>query len=285
MSKRPCNYREFESDIRTDFTGEMAYGEYLQLDAILNAQKLRTSEHDELLFVILHQVGELWFKLAGHELRSAICYVSKDRLRPAFKDLNRVKQVLRQLMQSWSILSTMTPVDYLKFRDSLGNASGFQSVGYRKLEFLLGNKNPDVLRVHVDRPQNHAELDRVLKMPSLYDEVIHCLHRHDLAIDAEVLERDVSQPYDSQPSVLAAWRRVYENVDDYYRLYELGEHLVDVEDAFQQWRFRHLYTVQRIIGRRRGTGGSSGVPFLEKALQTSFFPELLELRTDLKPPQ
>ncbi|MFK7956442.1 MAG: tryptophan 2,3-dioxygenase [Lysobacterales bacterium] len=281
MKSSNSNYREVESDIRTDFKDSMAYGDYLHLDKVLSAQEMRTEEHDEMLFVVIHQASELWLKLAGHEVAAAIRLIDEGKFRPSFRVLARVRQILEQMKQSWSILATMTPVDYLKFRDSLGNASGFQSVGYRALEFMLGNKNAAVVKVHQDRPDDMAKLEEQLHRPSLYDVSIRQLVRAGFSIDAHISTRDLSQPYQLNESVEAAWTKVYRFSDRFYDLYELAETLVDIEDAFQNWRFRHMYTVQRIIGFKRGTGGSSGVGFLRKALDTSFFPELLALRSNI----
>ncbi|MEM9531014.1 MAG: tryptophan 2,3-dioxygenase family protein [Pseudomonadota bacterium] len=270
-----------EAEIRTDFDGTMAYADYLHLDRVLSAQKMRTQEHDEMLFVVIHQATELWLKLSVHELKAAIDYISEQRFGPAFKVLYRVKQILNQMKNSWSILSTMTPVDYLKFRDSLGHASGFQSVGYRSLEFLMGNKNRGAMNVHKDRPDHWAALTELIAAPSVYDIAIEQLVAAGFAIDRSHLERDLSEPYPINRSVQDAWLEVYRNSDRYFDLYSLAEKLVDLEDAFQNWRFRHMYTVQRIIGFKRGTGGSSGVGFLRKALDINFFPELLALRSEL----
>lgn len=281
MSEKMHNYRELESSIHTNLKNRMSYGDYLNLDKILNAQELRSDEHDEMLFVIIHQASELWMKLAGHELDAAIRNVQENDYRHAFKVIARVKLILMQLTQSWSILATMTPVDYLKFRDTLGRASGFQSYAYRKMEFLLGNKNRKLVAVHRHDPAVHEELTRTLEAPSLYDVVIRKLGNSGFDIDEEKLERDFSLPYEPNESVKAAWIAIYRDPDTHFDLYELAEKLVDIEDAFQNWRFKHMYTVQRIIGNRQGTGGSSGVPFLKKALETSFFPELLAIRTEL----
>ncbi len=280
-SNNQNNTREMEDSIHTDFKDDMSYGDYLNLNQVLSAQTPLSSEHDEMLFIIIHQTSELWLKLAGHELSSAIKNIQNDEFGQAFKVISRVKQIFNQLTQSWNILSTLTPVDYLKFRDSLGHSSGFQSYGYRKLEFLLGNKNSDLMTVHKANQSTYDELDLILKAPSLYDEVIKVLHKKGLGINQDMLERDFSKPYLPDQSVLDAWLKVYRNSDQYFELYELAENLVDIEDAFQQWRFKHMYTVQRIIGNKMGTGGSSGVNFLKKALDISFFPELLELRTHL----
>jgi len=275
------NTRALEKDIHTDFKKEMSYGDYLKLDQILSAQEPLSEMHDEMLFIVIHQTSELWLKLAGHELNAAIKNIHDGDFGHAFKVISRVKQIFNQLTQAWSILATLTPVDYLKFRDDLGKSSGFQSYEYRKLEFLLGNKNAAMLKVHENNTQAHQSLKHVLENPSLYDEVIRVLHQQGMRIDDEVLNRDFSLPYQQNESVLKAWLTVYQDADKYFELYELAEKLIDIEDAFQQWRFKHMYTVQRIIGHKMGTGGSSGVSFLKKALDMSFFPELFDLRTHL----
>ena len=281
MSCPHNNYRAMEDDIHTDFKDDMSYGDYLKLNQVLTAQQPLSNQHDEMLFIVIHQTSELWLKLAGHELSSAVKNIQEGDFGHAFKVISRVKQILNQLTQSWNILSTLTPVDYLKFRDALGHSSGFQSYGYRKVEFLLGNKNASLLKVHESDPVVHQELKAILDAPSLYDVTLKVLHDNGLAIDADVLTRDFSQPYQSNDSVLNAWLNVYRNADEHFQLYELAEKLIDIEDSFQQWRFKHMYTVQRIIGNKMGTGGSSGVGFLKKALDISFFPELFELRTHL----
>lgn len=281
FSGSPENKRELEQDIHTDFKDDMSYGDYLKLDQILSAQQPLSNEHDEMLFIIIHQSSELWLKLAGHELAKAVQCLRADDFGPAFKVIARVKQIFIQLTQSWNILSTLTPVDYLKFRDDLGRSSGFQSHGYRKLEFLLGNKNSDMLKLHKNNNEAHQELELLLNSPSLYDEVITALVKAGFSIDDSVLSRDVTQAYQSNDSVVKAWLTVYQQPEKYFELYELAEKLVDIEDSFQQWRFKHMYTVQRIIGYKAGTGGSSGVSFLKKALDVSFFPELFEVRTHL----
>lgn len=281
MSCPHQNYREMEQSIHTDFNDDMSYGDYLQLGQILSAQKPLSNEHDEMLFIVIHQASELWLKLAGHELSVAIENLQSGDFGHAFKVISRVKQIFNQLTQSWNILSTLTPVDYLKFRDALGHSSGFQSYGYRKLEFLLGNKNHSLLKVHENDETVHRELKAILDAPSLYDVTLEILNKQGLSIDASQLTRDVSQPYERNDSVLNAWIAVYQDADTHFELYELAEKLVDIEDSFQQWRFKHMYTVQRIIGNKIGTGGSSGVAFLKKALDISFFPELFELRTKL----
>lgn len=280
-SGSPANSRALEENIHTDFKDEMSYGDYLKLDQLLSAQTPLSAQHDEMLFIIIHQSSELWLKLASHELSRALECIRENDFGPAFKVIARVKQIFIQLTQSWNILSTLTPADYLKFRDDLGRSSGFQSVEYRKLEFLLGNKNKDMLKVHKSNPDAYQALDQLLKQASLYDEVIRALVRAGFSIDDAQLNRDFSQPYLTNASVLAAWLAVYRQPEKYFELYELAEKLVDIEDAFQQWRFKHMYTVQRIIGQKQGTGGSSGVAFLKRALEVSFFPELFEVRTHL----
>ncbi len=281
MNQTPRNYRELEDGIHTDLKDRMTYGKYLHLPEVLNAQHPLSDQHDEMLFIVIHQASELWLKLAGHEVEAAIRNIEEHDFRHAFKVIARVKLILTQLTQSWSILSTMTPVDYLKFRDALGPASGFQSYSYRKLEFLLGNKNKQLVEVHRHDAEVYEELKRVLAAPSLYDVVLKKLSDDGFDIDKTKLERDFSLPYEANASVQAAWLGIYRDPETHFELYELAEKLVDIEDAFQAWRFKHMYTVQRIIGNRRGTGGSSGVPFLKKAIETSFFPELFAIRSEL----
>lgn len=281
MSRKPQNFREVEKGIHTDLRDRLTYGKYLHLDEVLNAQHCLSDQHDEMLFIVIHQASELWLKLAGHEVEVAIRNVRDDDFRHAFKVIARVKLILMQLTQSWSILSTMTPVDYLKFRDTLGPASGFQSYAYRKLEFLLGNKNERLVDVHRHDSKVYEDLKRVLVEPGLYDVVLRKLSDVGFDINAQMLERDFSQPYEADASVQAAWLAIYRDPEKHFELYELAEKLVDIEDAFQAWRFKHMYTVQRIIGNRQGTGGSSGVPFLKKAIDTSFFPELFAIRSEL----
>jgi tryptophan 2,3-dioxygenase len=278
---KPANYRDLEDSIHTDFKDDMSYGDYLCLEQILSAQNPLSEQHDEMLFITIHQTSELWLKLAGHELSEAVKNIQDADFGHAFKVISRVKQIFNQLTQSWNILSTLTPVDYLKFRDTLGHSSGFQSFGYRKLEFLLGNKNAKLLDVHKSNPIAYQELKEVLEAPSLYDEVIKVLADKNLIENPDLLRSDFSKPYQQNDAVLQAWLDVYKDADKYFELYELAEKLIDIEDAFQQWRFKHMYTVQRIIGNKMGTGGSSGVSFLKKALDISFFPELFELRTHL----
>ena len=266
-------------DLHVDLDGRMSYGDYLGLDALLSAQRPLTDKHDEHLFIIIHQVQELWLKLAAHEIEAAIASIRADRLPPAFKVLARVTRIQEQLIQAWDVLSTMTPSDYLSFRPSLGQASGFQSFQYRVLEFRLGAKDARMLLPHRHKPEIHARLERALREPSLYDEALALLRRRGLPIPREAVERDFAEPHRFDARIRDVWLGIYRNPEEHFDLYELAEELVDVEDWFQQWRFRHMKTVERIIGHKRGTGGSSGVGFLKGALERSFFPELWDLRT------
>ncbi|HEV7703841.1 MAG TPA: tryptophan 2,3-dioxygenase [Gemmatimonadaceae bacterium] len=265
----------------TDFVGAMSYGDYLHLDTLLGAQQPRSDDHDEMLFIIIHQATELWMKLTLHELAAARRLVIADDLQPAFKHLARVSRIQSQLIQSWDVLSTMTPSDYSRFRDALGKSSGFQSAQYRLIEFALGNKQVSMLAPHRHRADLLAQLTQALETSSLYDEAIRLLARRDFAIDASVLSRDVREPYHANDSVLKAWAQVYRDPRKYWDLYQLAEELIDLEDWFQQWRFRHVTTVQRIIGRKRGTGGTDGVNYLRQVLDVTFFPELWDVRTEL----
>lgn len=264
-----------------DFEQAMSYGDYLGLDELLACQKPVTEEHDEQLFIIIHQATELWMKLILHELEAAMERVRYDDLAPAFKMLARVSRIQSQLIQSWSVLSTMTPADYLRFRDKLGQSSGFQSYQYREIEFRFGNKKAALLAPHRHKPAIHKRLELSLTQPSLYDEVILLLARRGFKISTDVTQRDWRLPYPGSASVEAAWLEVYRAPETHWDLYELAEKLVDLEDSFQQWRFRHLKTVSRIIGQKRGTGGTSGVGYLDKALDHCFFPELWSVRTAL----
>ncbi|MEO8671254.1 MAG: tryptophan 2,3-dioxygenase [Tahibacter sp.] len=275
------NKRDIESGITTDLHERLSYGGYLGLDVLLSAQRplSQPEHHDELLFIIQHQVSELWMKLIIHELKSAIAHLSTDDLDPCLKILARVKQIQRQLFEQWAVLETLTPSEYLQFRHVLGPASGFQSHQYRMIEFLLGNKNADMLSVFAHDPVRQEELRTTLVSPSLYDEFLRYLARRGHAIPAECVERDWSQPHQRNAALVPVFRRIYENTETFWSEYHLCEQLVDVEESFQLWRFRHMKTVERIIGFRRGTGGSSGVGFLKKALELTFFPELFEVRT------
>src|SRR5689334_5958617 len=232
-----------------------------------------------MLFIIQHQVSELWLKLIVHELRAAIAHLRRDEIDPCLKILARVKQIQRQLFEQWAVLETLTPSEYLEFRDVLGPASGFQSFQYRTIEFLLGNKNADTLGVFAHDSARHAALTAVLNAPSLYDEFLRFLSRAGHAVPAHCVQRDWSQPYQRHAELVAVYKRIYEHTETFWTEYHLCEQLVDVEESFQLWRFRHMKTVERIIGFRRGTGGSSGVAFLKKALELTFFPELFEVRT------
>ncbi|MDN7226612.1 tryptophan 2,3-dioxygenase [Planococcus sp. N064] len=270
-----------EKEIHTDFEKNMTYGEYLQLDKLLSAQIPVSGQHDETLFIIIHQVSELWMKLILHEMQSAINCINGDDLQPAFKQLARVSRIQSQIIQGWDVLATMTPTDYLKFRNSLGNASGFQSYQYRMIEFTLGYKTKHVLKIYEKEKELHQQLLSAFQKPGLYDAAIQKLARSGFGIDPELLDRDVTMVYESNDSVKQAWKAVYQDADSQWELYQLAEKLVDIEDSLQQWRFRHMKTVERIIGFRQGTGGSSGVHYLKKVLDHYFFPELWELRTEI----
>ena len=272
---------ELEPGVKTKLEGQLTYGRYLKLDELLKCQAPVSDSHDELLFIVIHQATELWLKLTVHELRAARARLRADDLQPAFKMLARVSRIQAQLIQSWDVLSTLTPADYLAFRDRLGPASGFQSHQYRLLEYLLGNKQAGMLAVHRHTPEIHAELADELARPSLYDEALLLLARRGMAIDPAHLTRDWRQPYVADASVRAAWRKVYQEPQRHWDLYELAEDLVDLEDWLRQWRFRHVTTVERIIGHKTGTGGSSGVSYLKRALDVCSFPELWQVRTEL----
>ena len=265
----------------TDFAGAMSYGDYLALDTVLAAQHPRAPCHDELLVIVQHQTTELWMKLVIHELTAARAHIAGDDLGPAFKMLARVARVMAQLIQAWDVLSTLTPSEYTAFRDHLGKSSGFQSFQYRTIEFLLGNKQEAMVAPHRHRPDLAAALEEALRSPSLYDEAIRALARQGLAVPAERLERDWSQPHTADDRVRDAWLAVYRDPERYWSLYELAEKLVDLEDNFRQWRFRHVTTVERVIGFKRGTGGTPGVSYLRRMLDVRLFPELWDLRTSL----
>ena len=269
------------SGAHTDFSGEMSYGDYLRLDRLLDAQQPLSPHHDEMLFIVQHQTTELWLKLVIHELKAAIGQIERDELAPAFKMLARVSRIMAQLIQAWDVLSTLTPSEYMAFRAALGRSSGFQSHQFRAIEVLLGNKNPERFALFRHRPEIHAVLEQLLAAPSIYDQSIRLLARRGLAIDAAVLRRDLRLPYRADASVQAAWTAVYRDTERYFDLYELGEELVDLEDFFRQWRFRHVTTVERIIGGKKGTGGTSGVAYLRSLLEIRLFPELWDLRTEL----
>jgi len=274
-------YRSLEPGVRTDLSADLDYGGYLHLDELLSAQHPLSDHHDELLFIIQHQTSELWLKLMVHELVGARSFLDADDLAPARKSLARVKSILRTITDQWSVLATLTPSEYAQFRGVLGPASGFQSVQYRAVEFLLGNKHPSMLRVFESDPAAHALLQGILDTPTVYDAFLRLMARRGHAIPAAVLERDVREPWVEQPDLVPVFRAVYEHTHEHWDLYETSEDLVDVEDAFQFWRFRHLRTVQRTIGYKPGTGGSSGVGFLKRALDLTFFPELISVRTEI----
>ena len=280
---QPPNQRLIEPGITTDLGERLSYSGYLQLDTLLAAQQPLSSplHHDELLFIVQHQVAELWMKLVIHELRAAIAHLQADELAPMQKILARVKQVQRQLFEQWGVLETLTPNEYLEFRHVLGPASGFQSLQYRLIEFLLGNKNADMVAVFAHDPAAQSELVRALEAPSLYDEFLRYLHRHGHAIPADLVQRDWTLPHARDDRLIPVFQRIYEDIDAHWEAYALCEQLLDIEQSFQLWRFRHMKTVERIIGFRRGTGGSSGVAFLKQALELTFFPELLDVRTVL----
>ena len=267
--------------VHWDLSGSKSYGEYLQLDKLLSAQQPGTFEHDEMLFIIIHQSSELWMKLCIHELAAAIKHIQRDNLGAVSKCLHRMTRIQAQLTQSWDVLATMTPMDYSAFRNSLGKASGFQSYQYRTLEFLIGNKNAGMIDVYKNKPDIYEALHRVLNAPSLYDEVIALLSRRGFGVPTDYLDRDWSLPYQASKQVAAAWLAVYHNREAHWDLYELAERLMDLDQQFQLWRFSHMKTVERIIGHKRGTGGTSGVNYLNKALELRFFPELWSVRTSM----
>ncbi|HZU09656.1 MAG TPA: tryptophan 2,3-dioxygenase family protein [Pseudacidobacterium sp.] len=284
MSTAEQNRRPLESGIVTDFRERMSYAGYLCLDGLLSQQRPLSNppHHDEMLFIIQHQVSELWIKQLIHELTAAIRFVQQDQLDPCFKILSRAKLIQMQLFEQWAVLETLTPSEYMEFRGVLGNASGFQSFQYRKLEFLLGNKNGDAIKVFAHTPEIYHDLEKTLHAPSLYDEFLRHLKRRGLAVPDACVERDWSAPYQKNEQLVEVFRLIYERPREYWDAYEMCEKLVDVEEYFQLWRFRHMKTVERIIGFRPGTGGSSGVGFLKQALELTFFPELFAVRTWLK---
>jgi len=259
----------------------MSYADYLELDRILNAQHPLSTAHDETLFIIQHQTSELWMKLAIHELNATCRLIAADDLQPAFKTLSRVSRILEQLNSAWDVLRTMTPSEYTQFRGSLGQSSGLQSWQYRMIEFLVGNKNAAVIHSHAHDEAVLERLEAARRAPSIYDLTIQLLSRRGLPIDRAVVERDVSVSHVSNDSVSAAWSVVYRDPADFWELYELAEKLVDLEDYFRRWRFNHVTTVERVIGFKRGTGGTSGVSYLRKMLDVVLFPELWQVRTRL----
>jgi tryptophan 2,3-dioxygenase len=279
MSGEPFDPKKDEA--LTDFTNRMSYADYLKLDRILTAQAPLSKAHDELLFIIQHQTSELWMKLAIHELSAASRAIASNDLQPAFKMLARVARIMEQLNSAWDVLRTMTPSEYTLFRSSLGQSSGLQSHQYRAIEYLAGNKNIAMLAPHEHKKDLYDWLDGIRMKPSLYDEAIAILARRGFAIDRAVLKRDMAEPYQRNDSVKAAWAQIYRDPAHYWELYELAEKLVDFEDYFRRWRFNHVTTVERVIGFKRGTGGTGGVSYLKRMLEIELFPELWRVRTIL----
>lgn len=266
---------------KLDFSRDMSYGDYLHLDQVLSAQHPLSPDHNEMLFIVQHQTSELWMKLMLHELAAAVKSIRDDRLGSAFKMLARVSRIMEQLVHAWDVLATMTPPEYSAIRPYLSNSSGFQSWQYRCIEFMLGNKNAAMLKPHAHRPEILATVEAAWRAPSLYDESLRLLARRGLPVPADHVERDWTQPYPADDAVEHAWLTVYRAPDAHWDLYQLGEELTDLEDAFRLWRFRHVTTVERVIGFKRGTGGTSGVGYLRKMLDVVLFPEIWKLRTDL----
>ena len=277
MSERIVN----EEGARLDFSRDMSYADYLHLDELLNAQHPLSPDHNEMLFIVQHQTSELWMKLMLHELSAAIECIARDELPPAFKMLARVSRIMEQLVHAWDVLATMTPPEYSAIRPYLARSSGFQSAQYRCIEFMLGNKNAAMLQPHAHRPDILARVEAAWRAPSLYDESLRLLARRGLPVPASHLERDWTEPYAASDEVEQAWLVVYRAPRQHWDLYQLGEELTDLEDAFRLWRFRHVTTVERIIGFKRGTGGTSGVGYLRQMLDVVLFPEIWKLRTDL----
>jgi tryptophan 2,3-dioxygenase len=275
--------RPVEGNVRTDFRATMAYSEYLRLGTLLAAQEPRSvpEHHDELLFIVQHQTTELWLKLVLHEVRAARTFLDQDDLALASKGLARVKHIFRTMTEQWSVLATLTPSEYAGFRGALGSSSGFQSSQYRAVEFLLGNKNTEMLAVFEADHVAHAQLSALLREPTVYDAFLRLMARRGLPVPDSVLERDVTAAWVEVPALVPAIHKIYQDPGAHWDLYRTCEDLVDLEDAMQVWRFRHMRTVQRTIGFKTGTGGSSGVGFLRRALELTFFPELLSVRTDI----
>jgi tryptophan 2,3-dioxygenase len=279
MTEKP--YDPSGEGAHMSFDGRMSYSDYLHLERVLDAQEPLSDAHDELLFIIQHQTSELWMKLAIHEIRSAIKAIHNDELQHAFKVLSRIARIFEQLTGAWDVLRTMTPSEYTEFRDQLGQSSGFQSYQYRAIEFLAGNRNPAMLRPHAHRADVVAKLEEILSEPSLYDEALLLLARNGFDIGDDAHRKDWRETRAANDKVLAAWKTVYASPAKYWMLYELAEKLVDFEDYFRRWRFNHVTTVERIIGLKRGTGGTSGVSYLRKMLEVELFPELWNVRTEL----
>lgn len=275
------SYDPAQEGAQMEFDGRMAYLDYLHLDKILDAQNPLSDTHDEMLFIIQHQTSELWIKLAIHELSAARAAICRDEIQTAFKMLARVARIFEQLNSAWDVLRTMTPSEYTEFRDKLGQSSGFQSWQYRLVEYLLGNRNQAMLRPHAHRPEITTLLEDELKAPSLYDEALRYLSRNGFDIPDDVINRDISQTHQSSNGVITVWQEIYEAPEKHWKCYELAEKLVDFEDYFRRWRFNHVTTVERIIGDKRGTGGTSGVSYLKRMLDVELFPELWRVRTVL----
>ena len=275
--------RHIEDSIHTDLEHKMTYTEFLRLDKLLACQEIHSDppHHDEMLFIIQHQTSELWLKLMVHEMREALEYIKADKLAPSFKILARVKHIQAQLLSQWDVLATLTPSEYSQFRYALGTGSGFQSIQYRVVEYLMGNKDAKMIPVHKHDPGAVELLTESLNTPSLYDEFLRLLARRGMPIPQEVLDRDITTHHTSHPGVLEVFKTIYTHPKEYWEAYEMAEKLVDIEEMFAQWRFRHVKVVERVIGFKKGTGGSSGVPFLRKMLDHQFFPELWEVRTHL----
>lgn len=276
-----CPFNPADDGATTDFDARMSYGDYLQIDRILTAQACLTPAHDEMLFIIQHQTSELWMRLALHELDAARAMIAADRVREAFKMLARVSRIFEQLNNAWDVLRTMTPADYSRFRDDLGQSSGFQSWQYRLIEYALGNRNAAMLAPHAHRPDLTEKLQAELARPSLYDEALRHLARAGLPVPQELLARDLSAPWQMHEGLRGLWETVYRDPAAHWEAYELAEKLVDLEDYFRRWRFNHVTTVERVIGFKRGTGGTSGVAYLRRMLEVRLFPELWEVRTRL----
>ena len=270
-----------EEKAQLDFSNDMSYGDYLQLDAILGAQKPLSPAHDELLFIVQHQTSELWMKLMLHELTAAIRNIADNELNPAFKQMARVSKIMEQLVHAWDVLATMTPPEYSAIRPYLGHSSGFQSLQYRCIEFAMGNKNAAMLKPHAHSAERLALVQAAYEAPSLYDEALRLLARRGIAVPASHTQRDWTRPYEASDAVEQAWLQVYRHPKEHWDLYQLGEELTDLEDAFRLWRFRHVTTVERVIGFKRGTGGTGGVSYLRKMLDVVLFPEIWRLRTAL----
>ncbi len=264
-----------------DFDGRMSYGDYLQIDKVLDAQKCRSDAHDEMLFIIQHQTSELWMKLLLHEVGAARNAIRDDQLASSFKMLARVSRILEQLNNAWDVLRTMTPSDYTRFREALGQSSGFQSLQYRMIEFALGNRNEAMIRPHAHVPTHKMMLETEMAQPSLYLEVLRYAARHGMDLPADLLAAPATTPHSAHPAITELWAKVYRDPENHWSLYELAEKLVDLEDYFRRWRFNHVTTVERIIGFKRGTGGTGGVNYLKKMLEVELFPELWHVRTEL----